>query len=224
MRCTRRHRPPFPLRLWYAVQWLPSRVSYGVGPHGRRPKGGKSEESMTAIDSRVISNKPKVAVKIGILAVVAIILVWMLNNFLHYVHTVHHVQAGVGLNALKMDVLQYADDHSGTLPPMTSMTAFRSAILPYAKSNEVFHAFDDATILFLPNPKLSGQKVLAVKKLTILLYESNPSKADGSRWVAFLPERAVSTPFGDPDFAGLKLVKEYEWQRLKRASGLLEGS
>ncbi len=58
-------------------------------------------------------------------------------------------------------------------------------------------------------------------KLTVLLYESEPSKADNSRWVAFLPENAVPSAFGgDPDFEGLKLVKEADWQRLKAANGI----
>ena len=30
MRCTRRRQPRLPVRLWYAVQWLPARVSYAV--------------------------------------------------------------------------------------------------------------------------------------------------------------------------------------------------
>ncbi len=60
-----------------------------------------------------------------------------------------------------------------------------------------------------------------VTKLTVLLYESEPSKADNSRWVAFLPENAVPSAFGgDPDFEGLKLVKEADWQRLKAANGI----
>ena len=61
----------------------------------------------------------------------------------------------------------------------------------------------------------------AVNKLTVLLYESEPSKADNSRWIAFLLENALPSAFGgDPDFIGLKLVKEAEWQKLKAAKGI----
>lgn len=61
----------------------------------------------------------------------------------------------------------------------------------------------------------------AVTKLTVLLYESEPSKADNLRWVAFLPESVLPSAFGgDSDFTGLKLVKEADWQRLKVANGI----
>ena len=103
---------------------------------------------------------------------------------------------------------------------MTDQAEFERAVLPYAQSHAAFRDFDDPRILFLPNPNLSRRSVSAIARTTVMLYESRPSAADNSRWVAFLPEGAVSTPFHDPDFKGLALVNETDWRRLRAQNRL----
>lgn len=149
------------------------------------------------------------------------VLLFSLTEFLSYRARVRHNQSGESIHALTTDILQYAQDHGGTLPPMKDWTTLKGAVWPYAKSDAAFRSYDDNTHVFLPNPNLSQKKLSAVNKLTVLLYESEPSKADNSRWIAFLLENALPSAFGgDPDFIGLKLVKEAEWQKLKAAKGI----
>lgn len=101
---------------------------------------------------------------------------------------------------------------------MTDWATFQSALMPYAKSDAVFRDFGDPRILFLPNPNLSRRSVRSITRPTVLLYESRPSAADDSRWVAFLPDGTV--PFHDPDFQGVTLVKEADWPRLRAVNSL----
>jgi hypothetical protein len=144
-----------------------------------------------------------------------------LKGFLSWSARVGHNQSGEVLHALTIDISQYTQDNQGRLPPMKNYADFKAAVWPYAKSDALFRAYDNSTHLFLPNPNLSQKKVMGVTKLTVLLYESEPSKADNSRWVAFLPESVLPSAFGgDPDFIRLKQVKEADWQRLKVANGI----
>ena len=113
---------------------------------------------------------------------------------------------------------QYAEDNGGCLPPMQPLPAFQAAVLPYTRSAAVFHSHEDPAVLFLPNPNLSGRRLAAIHPPTILFYESAPSSADHSRWVMFLPVPPDPPPFGDPDFTGLRLVREREWRTLKSAN------
>lgn len=129
-----------------------------------------------------------------------------------------HNQEGVRLNALTLAVTEYAQDNGVCLPPMQPLAAFQAAVSPYTRSTETFHQHEDPSVLFLPNPNLSGRRLSSLHTPTVLLYESALSSADHSCWVAFLPVPPGPPPFGDPDFTGLRLVHEREWRALKAAS------
>ena len=131
-----------------------------------------------------------------------ILLFFCVNGFLRLKASVAHVQSGKNLSGLKLAILQYAQDNGGSLPPMGGLAQFRKAVMPYARSQDLFRAYDDSNRLILPNPRLSGRKASGVKQLTVLLYEATPARVDGLRWVAFLPEQAIPVMFADPDFQG----------------------
>jgi hypothetical protein len=150
--------------------------------------------------------------------VLLLLLLYPAHLFVGWSRQVRHHQEGVGLNALALAVTQYAQDHGGRLPPMRPLPAFQAAVLPYTRSREAFHQHEDPAVLFLPNLNLSGRRLFSFHAPAILLYESAPSSADGSRWVSFLPVPFGLPPLGDPDFTGLRLVNEREWQTLKTAS------
>lgn len=149
-----------------------------------------------------------------------LLLLYPAHLLLIWSHQARHNHEGAGLNALKLGITQYAQDNGGCLPPMRPLPVFQAAVLPYTGSREAFHSHEDAAVLFLPNPNLSGKRLSSIHKSTVLLYESTPSQADQSRWVAFLPVPPGPPPFGDPDFAGLRLVREREWQTLKAANSI----
>ncbi len=131
-----------------------------------------------------------------------------------------HNQEGVHVNALTLAVTQYAQDNGGCLPPMQPLPAFQAAVLPYTAGAAVFHSHEDPAVLFLPNLHLSGRRLSSFHAPTVLLYESTPSSADHSRWVAFLPVPPGPPPFGDPDFRGLRLVGKREWRTLQAKNNL----
>lgn len=149
-----------------------------------------------------------------------LLLLYPAHLFVAWSRQVRHNQEGSGLHALMLGVTEYAEDNGGCLPPMGPLPAFQAAVLPYTHSGAVFHSHEDSAILFLPNPNLSGKRLSSIHKPTVLLYESAPWGADHSRWVALLPVPPGPPPFGDPDFAGLCLVREREWQTLKAANNL----
>lgn len=149
-----------------------------------------------------------------------LLLLYPAHLFVAWSRQVTHNQEGAHLNALTLAVAQYAEDNGGCLPPMRPLPAFQAAVLPYTRSAAVFHSHEDAAVLFLPNPNLSGKPLSSIHKPTVLLYESAPWGAEHSRWAAFLPVPPGSPPFGDPDFAGLRLVTEQEWPALKTTNHL----
>ena len=139
---------------------------------------------------------------------------------LNWSRQVRHTQEGSGLHALALGVTEYAQDNGGCLPPMRPLPAFQAAVLPYTHNPAVFHQHGNPAVLFLPNPNLSGRMLFSLRRPTVLLYEAAPSSADGSRWAAFRPVPPGPPPFGDPDFAGLRLVPEREWRHLQAADNL----
>ena len=149
-----------------------------------------------------------------------LLLLYPAHLLLNWSRQVGHNQEGVHLNALTLAVTQYAQDNGVCLPPMQPLTAFQAAVLPYTRSREAFHRHEDSAVLFLPNPILSDRRLSSFHAPTVLLYESAPSRADRSRWVAFLPIPPSPPPFGDPDFTGLRLVSEHEWQALRAANSI----
>ena len=162
-------------------------------------------------------NKWRIVFVAGLLALCLI----PLNALLSWGARIGHNESGEGIHALTIGITQYAEDNQGVLPPMKDYAVFKGAVWPYVKSEKTFRSDVESTHLFLPNPNLSQKKLSLVKKLTVLLYESEPSKADNSRWVAFLPDGVVPSAFGgDPDFVGLKLIKEEDWPRLKAENGI----
>lgn len=153
--------------------------------------------------------------------VLLLLLLYPMHLLRSWSRQARHNQEGVGLNALTLAVMQYAQDNGGCLPPMQPLSAFQAAILPYTRRPEAFHQHEVSAVLFRPNPNLSGRRLSSFHAPTVLLYESAPSSADYSRWVAFLPAPPGPPPFGDPDFTGLRLIGRREWQTLKAANNIL---
>ena len=172
---------------------------------------------MTAYFARLSSGSKQTLLAFLVLLLLLLYPVHLLRS---WSRQVRHNQEGVHLNALTLAVMQYAQDHGGCLPPMQPLPAFQAAVLPYTRSPEAFHPHEVPAVLFLPNPHLSGRRLSSLHLPTVLLYESVPSPADHSRWVAFLPVPPGSPPFGDPDFTGLRLVREREWQALRAANSI----
>ncbi len=118
------------------------------------------------------------------------------------------------LKQLVMGVIQYAQDHDETFPPMQNMFQLKKAIYPYLKSEQrgvrsgqVFRQPGSGTF-YVPNAALSKKKMASMDDVanTAALYEAQVG-SDGKRGVAF-------------EDGHVKRVTASEWTKLKEHSGI----
>jgi hypothetical protein len=119
-----------------------------------------------------------------------------------------HVQSGEEVGYFCIALHQYASDHSGVFP--TSITS----LAPYSRVPAV--SMYDSSVSIVYNSLLSGKNITSIKNPgnTIAFYESKGDR-EGDRWVAYLSPPPGPNPYGDNDYADLRLVNERTWRRLK---------
>ncbi|MBV9865275.1 MAG: hypothetical protein JO316_08000 [Abitibacteriaceae bacterium] len=90
------------------------------------------------------------------------------------------------LKQLGLGTMMYAQDHNNILPPLKDAAAFKKAVLPYVKANEMF-VYPATGEAYQPNPFLRGKSLgdFAKPGETIILAEANRAP-DGSRAVLYL--------------------------------------
>ena len=116
--------------------------------------------------------------------------------------------ASVSLSNLKqlgLGIMQYAQDHDQTFPPLEDAAAMKKAIMPYVKSESLF-VHPNSKEAYQPNASLSGKKMtsLAEPATRVLGFEASPD-ANGRRAVLYADGH-------------VKRIAESDWPDIKKAS------
>jgi prepilin-type processing-associated H-X9-DG protein len=109
------------------------------------------------------------------------------------------------LKQLALAVMQYAQDHNETFPPLQNVEEMKKALLPYVK-NEALFVHPGTGEPYQPNPALAEKRMAAMAEpaATVLFYEMSAGD-DGRRGVAYADGH-------------VKRVSETEWPQIKKAS------
>lgn len=109
------------------------------------------------------------------------------------------------LKQLGLGILQYAQDHNQTFPPLEDAGAMKKAVMPYVKNEDVF-VHPGSKEAYQPNASLSSKKMssLAEPNSRVLAYEANAG-TDGRRAILYADGH-------------VKRESETEWPQIKKAS------